>query len=149
MRNRGRVCFFQGKFVTAREDFRAGLKLRPDNMRMAFWLYLANGRAGVDGRPDLASFVQNHAEDQGWIAPVLKLYLGVISPKQCLEAFAHHSLKMEKEEKCLGHFFVGQYYLTKGKYQEAKKSFAKCLDSEFILLNEFHGARVELERLAD
>ena len=63
--NRGNIHFFSDNFSKAITDYRRSLGLEPSDLFSAIWLYLAERRAGIDGRAGLLA----HSQGQNMVFP--------------------------------------------------------------------------------
>jgi lipoprotein NlpI len=101
VRLRGRVQFNHGDFQAAVPDFAAAAALEPHRYDHLLFLYLAQVRAGQDGRAELARQAE-HQSLGAWPGPVVSLYLGQLTPDAVLlEAVASTpDAKVQRERPC-------------------------------------------------
>ncbi len=102
------------------QDFQSALRIDPADKYVAIWRYIANVRTGGDGTAELRTFANAHVKDDEWNAPIVHLFLGRITPTQCLAAAEDKNPKTTKEQKCEAYFYAGQYYLLQDNEQNAK-----------------------------
>jgi lipoprotein NlpI len=142
--NRGRARFYQGQYKAAEEDLTkaAANTAYPYN---ALWLYLARERAGADGKTELEKSALN-LKHEGATEKVVAVFLGRAAPGDVIEA-VRSDPRRQKQDICEAEFYIGEYFLLRGRKEEAGKLFkaaAERCPADFI---EYSGARIELERL--
>jgi len=146
-RNRGIAFLNTGDYDAASRDFAKAIELRPADPRLHIWLFLTQARMGNDGKADLARFRKTE-KDNKRISPVMRMYLGEITPDQCLAAATNKNTKLDNEQKCGSYFYVGQFYLIRGKNGTACEYFRKCVATNVRYFFEYTMAKAELKRLA-
>jgi len=137
----------KGDFDAASRDFAKSIELKPADPYPHIFLFLTQARMGKDGKADLARFRKTQ-EDDKWITPVIRMYLGEITPTQCLAAAVNKDAKLDKEQKCEGYYYIGQFYLIRGKNRIAREYFEKCVATNVCNFCEYSMAKAELKRLA-
>lgn len=145
--NRGNIYFYKKEFKKAIEDYQKYLEIKPKNKYRTIWLYLAKFRNGNDDLSHLKKFYKKMKDKDKWPSPVFQMYLGKISPDNCLSLTKHRDLKKDKEQKMGAHFYIGQYWLIKGDKIKAKENFQKCVDTGTKNFTEYTGAKAELKHL--
>jgi lipoprotein NlpI len=131
--HRGRTILgLQGKpFQIAADDFTRALERMPGlpgYEHAALWLHVARGRMGRDGSKDLADFWHTRVTTRGtWLIPAIKMYVGKITPEQCLAASADDDPKIHDHQMCNAHLHVGEYYLIHGDKLKAKAHFEQAV----------------------
>jgi lipoprotein NlpI len=75
------------------------------------------------------------------------MYLGEVTPEQCLAAASDKDPKRDKEMKCEAYFYVGQFYLIRGDKERASESFRRCIATGLTSYREYIYAQGELKRL--
>jgi lipoprotein NlpI len=146
--NRARARFYQGKFAEAGSDFAKAVGLAPSDPYTVLWLYLAEARAGKDGRPDLTRNAPRLSPKE-WPAPVVSLYLGSITPQAVLDAAKDPDARKQREQQCEAYFYVGQHLLLQGRKDEAVRMFRATVATGVTIFIEYEWARAELSRLGD
>ncbi len=79
-------------------------------------------------------------KDGDWPLPVVKLYLGQITPDQLVKATSN------KEQKCEAYFYIAEDYLKKKKRDKAVEYYKKCVETGVKDFSEYKLAQVELAR---
>jgi len=147
--NLGRIYLYGKAFDRALQNFESAMGIDPHDKYVAIWIYITTVRSGGDGEAGITSFANKHMKDDQWITPVIQLFLGRLSPDECIEAAEQSDPKTEKEQKCEAYFYVGQYYLLQKKQQKAKYYFQKCLDTGLKHFVEYAAAKMELELMGN
>jgi lipoprotein NlpI len=144
--NRGLARYFQGEFALAARDFAQTRQLSQSDAYVAIWSYLARTRNGESVRPE---FEQNARElpDDAWPAPVLRAYLGQISPEALLAAAAHSDARKQAEHRCEANYYLGQWHVIRGEREPAVAHFRAAQDQCPRFFLEYTGAAAELKRL--
>jgi len=126
-----------GNFTGAAEDLLRANDLADDAYGM-LWRFLARGRSGQDGAPELsANAARLKAKD--WPYPVIDFYLGGRSNAEMRGA------AQKDTEKCEADFYTGEWNALKGG--DAKTPLQAAVDKcpkDYI---EYQGAVAELKRL--
>ncbi len=162
--NRGTTYFLLGEFALAAADLGPFVRQNPKRNRSPYpmlWLYLAQSRAGLDGRSGLAEGCSLAWSDEvcqrrsgrfvsmDWPGPLFALHLEQISPETLLkkipqgETDRHH-----QEHLCDAYFHLGEYYLLKREWGLARKWWQMAVDTRMTHLNEHTAAAMELQRSA-
>jgi len=147
-RSRGMARFKVAKFQAAALDLAKALELSPTDAYVALWLYLAQARAGQDGRVELGKSTPR-LRLQDWPGPVVSLYLGQSTPEATFAAAANPDPKRQQEQQCEADFYVGEHFLLQGVKSDAirllRSATASCPRSFY----EASGAKAELQRLGN
>ena len=141
--NRGRARFFQEKFSRAIPDFVKATELIPDDIYPALWLYVSRARDGHEDRLALTP----HLGVEAWPGPVAAMLLSDISTEELLAAAHDPDPRVENENLCEAHFFIGQHLLLQGREEAAVEHFNLAIDSDVKSLPEYTGAKAELKRM--
>ena len=142
---RGWAFMNSRRFAKAVPDLVHYVKLSPGDPYGHMALYLARTRAGLSAKADLARFrkLQGAERDGEWPTPVVRMYLGEITPNQCLAAAADKDPKRDKEKKCEACYYIGLIYLIRGDKRTARSCFLWCLATKLFDLVEYTGAQAE------
>jgi len=144
--NRGHVMFFKSRFADAIPDLKTAVRLSPTDHYAAIWLFLAEARAGRDGRSTLERAARNLDLKQ-WPGPVVAMFLGRAAPKRVLARAKNRDAKRQREQRTEAFFYVGQYQLLRGARGAARALFRAALELGVKPFVEYTGARVELSRM--
>lgn len=129
-------------YEDAEKSFRRAIELGEDNAVKAngqIGLFLAQARAGKDGKAELAEFAKT-AGDAG-STPTIRMLLGEMTPEEYIKAAAD-------DEKGSASAFVGEFFLIAGDVEQAKSYFQKALDAPQFQVPGGIIAEAELARLA-
>jgi lipoprotein NlpI len=144
--NRGLARYFQGEFALAAREFARAREMRKPDAYLAIWSYLARTRNGENARSEFEQDVGILASD-AWPAPVLRAYLGQISPEALLLASASPDARTQAEQRCEANYYLGQWNVIRGEQERAVAHFRAAQDQCPRFFLEFTGATAELKRL--
>jgi lipoprotein NlpI len=144
-KRRGRAHFYQGQFALAEKDLVETIARKRD-IYAVLWLYLARARSGNKAEAQLEKDA-SALPTKDWPEPVLRLFLGRLSPEGIMSAASASDSQKEKERRCEAHFYVAQWHMIRGEKEHAMPQFRRarevCPDN-FV---EYDGAVAELKRL--
>jgi len=146
-RGRGLSYYLMGDYAKAEADLRAGIELDPDDVHGQLLRYLAAKRAKLDGEKPLRTYADTHESDT-WPHPLVRLYLGHLSPDDCLAAAVGENRLETRGNLCEAHFYIAELYRLRGDEKRAATHFEKCLQTGMEKRAEFRLAREELARLS-
>jgi lipoprotein NlpI len=142
IRTRGMANFFAGRYREAENDFQRMTEHNPTVSYDMIWLYMAQSRAGSDGRRRLKDNAV-HADLKKWPGQIVSFLLGNIS-SESLVALATNDKSKQHDRSFLLYFCLGQAALIRGDNKNAIEYFQNAVDSN----HEFRsGAQAELRRL--
>ncbi|HKZ08352.1 MAG TPA: tetratricopeptide repeat protein [Methylomirabilota bacterium] len=122
-----RAYYWQGYIHLLRGDssrsiiaFRQGVQASSRDPWTALWLYVAQSRAGEDGRQELAANTSqfDHAR---WPAPLIELFLG----KRSVESV--FSSASDARRLCHSYFFAGEFELLRQRFSAARQMFTNAV----------------------
>jgi lipoprotein NlpI len=87
------------------------------------------------------------ADPQAGLAPGVALLLGRVSPEQALQAASDNNAKIQRDRSCAANFQVGEWYLLKGRTDQAREHLSRATALCDKSFPEFAAARSELARL--
>ena len=88
----------------------------------ALWLDIANKRSNLPSRLAEAT---SQIDMTKWPAPVVRLYLGQITPKPCLLPLTIPDADTKKDQVCEANFYMAEMFLQQGK----KTTLLACYSS--------------------
>ena len=144
--NRGVMQFDKGQFLAAASDFAKAVQHKPTDPYFVIWLYLAQSRAGQNGRDNLARNASGLDLKQ-WPGPVVSLYQGKITLQAVLEATPDIDPKKQREQQCEKYFYAGQHLLIQGRKEEAVRMLRAAIDTCVSIADEYDSAKAELKRM--
>lgn len=145
---RGQVSFNAGQFEDAGADFQKAVELKPSFAYGVLQWYLAQMRAGLEGRNALVQHAMA-LDVKKWPGPVLALYqeLEGVTVETILAAANHHNPKTRQENLCEAYFYAGEYWLIKGRKEEAVKMFQASVGMGLAHNLASQSAKAELTRM--
>lgn len=141
--NHGYFSFYLKRFSNAHTDFSKLIKTDPKNPYFKIWQYLSNKRADKMDSSNLEAYLKEVVENK-WPIPVIQLFMGNISVKECERKAAHSDKQKDLEQRCEANFYIGQFFLLKGEKSNAKECFKECISTKIIDFYEYKGAMAEL-----
>ncbi|SUS07403.1 hypothetical protein DF3PB_4290001 [uncultured Defluviicoccus sp.] len=136
----GRAYFHANRLNEATETFKQ--EIRSWGPRSVIWLAVANPGAPQDLRA-LAPEIDLNT----WPGPILRLFMGELSPDDLLEAAADDVEWRAQEKACESHFYIGEYYLQRKDTGAAVEAFRRAITTDVRYLEEYDDAQLELKRL--
>jgi lipoprotein NlpI len=120
--------------------------LTPSTPYYALWLDIVEKRSGLASRlPQAVSQI----DMTKWPAPVIRLFLGQITPAAVLAAADDPDAETRKGQVCEANFYSGELALQHGSKDEAERLFrlaaTDCPGDEFV---ERPAANAEVKALA-
>lgn len=142
--NRGVADLDAGALAQAVADFSRASELDPKDAYAALWLEIANKRSKLPSR--LALQIAQ-LDMTNWPAPVVRLYLGQMTPQAALAAAADADAATEKGQTCEANFYSGELALLQGAKDEATRLFRLAVSGCPRHYVEFVVANTELKTL--
>lgn len=143
---RGKLQFESARYAEASADFKRAAELEPLSPYPALVRHISAVKAGEQAADDL-DLSARKLDLSKWPGPVLKLYLGRLTPEAVHEAAGHDDAAIQKNQNCEADFYVGEWHLLAGDTADAKsllqRAAANC-PPDFV---EFDMAAAELKRL--
>jgi tetratricopeptide (TPR) repeat protein len=141
---RGRAEMDAGMLPEALADLNRASELEPKDPYAALWLDIANKRGNLPGR--LAQAAKT-IDMTAWPAPVIRLYLGQLTPEAVLAAADDANPRMKQQQVCEANYFTGELALQQRKADEAKRLFALVAADCRKSLTVYADATAELKAL--
>jgi lipoprotein NlpI len=140
--SRGRAELYSGGLPKALADLNQASELNPKDAYTMLWLDLVNKRSNLPSRLDEAT---KQVDMTKWPAPIIRLYLGQLTPEATLAAADDANPETKKGHVCEVNFYNGELALQRSAKDEAARMFklaaADC-PKNFI---EYDGAIAELK----
>jgi tetratricopeptide (TPR) repeat protein len=143
--SRGRAEMYAGMLAKAVADLTQASELDPRDPFTALWLDIVNKRSNLPSRLAEATKQINMTR---WPAPVIRLYLGQLTPDAVLAAADDANLRTKQQFVCDANFYSGELALLQGKADEAKRLFARVASDCRKSLTVYADATAELKALA-
>jgi lipoprotein NlpI len=144
--HRGLANFYAGALPQAMADLSQAIKLDPQYAYYALWIDIIVKRGNLTSRLSQAI---SHINMTKWPAPVIRLFLGQMTPAALLAAAADPNADTEKSQVCEANFYSGELALQQGAKREAAHLFrlaAASCPREFV---EGSAASAELNALGE
>jgi lipoprotein NlpI len=142
--SRGRAYLYGGSLAKAQADFKQANELDPKHVYAALWLDLAERRNNL---PSHLAQAAKQLDIKQWPAPVVRLFLGELSPAETLDAADHKDSKTKQGQVCEANFYSAERALSQSTKEEATRLFrlaASDCPHDFI---EWDAANAELKAL--
>jgi lipoprotein NlpI len=117
---RGLLSLDAGELPKALVDINQASALNPKDPYTALWLDIVNKRSKLPSRLAEATAQIDMTK---WPAPVIRLYLGQVTPEAVFAAAADLDASKQKSQVCEANFFSGELALQQGKRDEAIRLF--------------------------
>ncbi len=142
--NRGRANLYAGALPKALADLNQASALDPKYAYAALWLDIVGQRNNIPSRLSQAISTIDMA---AWPAPVIRMFLGQMTPAAVLAAADDPDATKQKGQVCEANFYSGEWALRTGAKDEAARLFrlaaADC-PQDFV---EWSAANAELKAL--
>jgi lipoprotein NlpI len=142
--NRGLAKLFSGALAEARADFEHSRALDPKNAYAALWLAIVERRSN---RPSRLADAVPQLDMTKWPAPVVRLYLGEMTPEALLAAAQDPHTETKARQICEVDLLMGELALQRGPKDEAARLFRLALTHCRKNTNPWADAGAELKAL--
>lgn len=146
--DRGMFMFLLGQHAQARENFITALSHEPGNPYAAIWRYLAHANMDLkdDARVQLQSYASTREVFDIWPMPVVKLYLGEITPDELLVDAASTDGELRRRERLAeANFYISQYYKLQLDSQQSQQALQTAVAQDVPRVQEFIMAKILLD----
>jgi lipoprotein NlpI len=141
-RNRARAYLYTGKLANALVDITQANALDPKNAHGALWLDVIAQRNNLPSRLAEASA---QLDMTAWPAPVIRTFLGQMTPAALLAAADDPDAVVKKDQVCEANFYSGELALRSGAKDEAVRLFRLAVSDCPHGLVEWDAAKGELK----
>ena len=143
-RTRGLAYFYGGKLSKALADVSQASALDPKEAYSALWVDIVGKRNNVASRlPQAISQIDMTA----WPAPVIRMYLGQMTPAAVLDAANDPDAAKKKGQVCEANFYSGELALRNGTKDKATRLFRLAASDCPKDFDEWADANQELKAL--
>jgi lipoprotein NlpI len=118
--NRGLTYLYGGGPDKALADINQASELDPKDAFYALWIDIVNKRSNL---PSRLAQAMTQIDMTKWPAPVIRLYLGQMTPGAVLAAADDPDAGVKSRRICDANFFIGELALQQGNKEEAVRSF--------------------------
>ena len=143
--SRGRLLLYNGSLAEARSDFKQVTELAPSDAYSVLWLDIAERRNNF---PSSLPQAVAKVDMKAWPAPLLRLFLGQITPAAVLGAADDLDPIKKREQVCEANFYRGQLALINDARDEATRLFQVAANECPDYFIELEGAKAELRALS-
>ena len=143
-RSRGLAYLFAGFPEKALADFSQASELDPKDAYTALWLDVAGQKVGVMSRLPEAVATLDMTK---WPAPIVRLYLGQMTPAAVLAALDDAGSQTKIRQTCEVNFYAGELAKLKGATEEGLRQIRLAADQCPLTFLEWHAATAELKAL--
>ena len=141
-RNRARAYLYTGKLANALADITQANAIDPKNAHGALWLDVIARRNDLPSRLSEASA---QLDMTAWPAPVIRMFLGQMTPAALLAAADNSDAVVKKDQVCEANFYSGELALLSGAKDEAARLFRLAASDCPHGLDEWDAAKGELK----
>jgi lipoprotein NlpI len=141
---RGNAELYSGALPKALADLNQAAELNPKYAYAALWLDIVNQRSNL---PSRLADATKQVDMTKWPAPVIRLYLGQLTPEAVLAATENPNRNDQAGQVCEANFYNGELALRGGDKDKATRLFrsaAASCPNDYI---EYASAISELKAL--
>jgi tetratricopeptide (TPR) repeat protein len=142
--DRGIANLYRGALPMARADLSRSAELNPRYPYTAIWLDIVDKRSNA---PSRLAQTTTQVDMSKWPAPVIQLYLGLLTPADVLAAAADPDAETKKGQVCEANFYSGELALQQGANEEAARRFRLAATGCSRTFIEWPAANAELRAL--
>lgn len=118
--NRSLTYLYSGNPDKALADINQANELDPKNAFYALWIDIVNKRSNL---PSRLAQAMTQVDMTKWPAPVIRLYLGQMTPGAVFAAADDPDADVKSRRVCDANFFIGELALQQGTKEEASRLF--------------------------
>jgi len=142
--SRGRANLLSGALPKALADLNQAVEANPRYAYAALSLDIANKRSNL---PSRLADAEKQIDMTVWPAPVIRLYLGQLTPEAVLAAADDPNPETKKGQVCEANFYTGELALQQANKDEARRLFGLAAADCPKDFDEYDGAVAELKAL--
>jgi lipoprotein NlpI len=136
---------YNAQIPEALADITRAADLNPKELLNALWTDIVGQRSGLASRlPEAAA----QLDTAKWPGPIVKLYLGQITPPEVFASIEEHSGPAKKHQTCQANFYSGNWALRQDKKEEAARLFNLAVNDCPKSALEWKATQDELKALA-
>src|SRR6516164_1069456 len=144
-KNRGVANLYAGSLSKALADLNQASELKPKDAYTALWLDVVNKRSNL---PSHLPQVIAQLDMTRWPAPVIRLFLGQMTPDAALAAADDPNAMIKQRRVCEASFFSGELRLMQGTKENAAHLFRLAATDCPKTLIVWSAANAELKALS-
>jgi lipoprotein NlpI len=142
--NRGLAYLYGDLLAKAQADFKEASELDPKDAYAALWLDLTERRNNI---PSHLAQAATPIDMKTWPAPVIRLFLGELTPEAVLAAADDPNPITKQGQVCEANFYSGERALQDGSKEAAARLFRTAVDGCPRDFMEWFAANAELKAL--
>jgi lipoprotein NlpI len=119
-RSRGTIHLYSGSLPKALADLNQATELDPKDAYAALWLDIASKRSQVRSRLSQAIAQIDMTK---WPAPVIRLFVGQLSPAAVMAAADTPDAAKKRDQVCEANFYTGELALQRDTKEDATRLF--------------------------
>jgi lipoprotein NlpI len=142
--SRGTANLYARSLDKALNDVTQASALKPKNAYAALWVDIVSQRNNIPSRLSQSS---SQLDMTKWPAPIVRLFLGQLTPAAVLAAADDPNANKKKGRLCEANFYGGELSLMKGSKDEAIRLFRLAVSDCPHEFDEWPAANAELKAL--
>ena len=142
---RGRAYLYSGNLAKALADMSPASEVDPKDAYRALWVDIVGQRNNV---PSRLSHAISTIDMTSWPAPVIRMFLGQMTPAEVLAAADVRDLRKKRARLCEANFYSGELALRQGAREEAARLFRLAASDCPLTFAERDAANAELKALS-
>ncbi len=142
--NRGVASYYGGYVARAQVDFLHASDLNPKDAYAALWLDLTLRRSMI---PSQLSKAARHLDMKAWPAPIIRLFLGEMTPAAVIAATHGRDPITRRAQVCEANLFSGALALLQGSKEQALPLLQRAASDCPRTFVEWEAANAELRAL--
>lgn len=125
--NRGIIQYFNNALPSALADFSQAYALEPGGYDTVLWLEIVVKQSKLASR---LSETSEQVDMTDWEAPMIRLFLGQMTPEAVLAATSDSQGIQRQVHMCVAQFYIGEWHLLEGRKNDGvealKTAAATC-----------------------
>ena len=139
------VLWQGGALSKSLTDLDEAARLDPKSAYVALWREIVATRSG---QPSQLVEAANQLDMTKWPAPIVKLFLGALTPEQVLSAADDPDQRKKKGQVCEANFYTAEFGLQRGSKEDARRLLEQAEADCPKIFVESRAASVELKALS-
>jgi lipoprotein NlpI len=138
------ASFEAGLLAKSLDDLNQSNALDPHNAYTALWLDIVRKRNNM---PSQLAEATTQLDMAKWPAPVVRLFLGQLTPDAVLAAADDPNVRTKKGQFCEANFYAGEFSLQQGAKDDGVRLIRKAAEVCPKIFTEWSVANAELRAL--
>jgi lipoprotein NlpI len=136
------------RYDLAAEDFLLSLRINPEDIWSALYLYFSRLESGISGTDELRKNTQS-LDLKTWPGPIIAFCLGKIPETAVIDAARHPNTSIEKGQLCHAFYHLGKHHLINGNREIAAGLFTQCIETMMTRKIEWRKAKIALSKIGE